>query len=208
MKTIEVAGNSVDDAVQQALLKLGVDKDKVKVKVDVLDAGSRGFLGIIGGKQARVRVSVTDTTEEIINKFLRDLIKIFDINVGYKLERQDEYMNVNFEGPDVRILIGRRGETLNALQLIVNLVVNKENDERVKVVLDAEGYRKRREETLRRLARRLSERVRRTKKNIVLEPMTPQERRIIHTELQENPWVYTVSHGEEPYRKVMICLKK
>lgn len=117
-------------------------------------------------------------------------------------------MNVNFEGPDVRILIGRRGETLNALQLIVNLVVNKENDERVKVVLDAEGYRKRREETLRRLARRLSERVRRTKKNIVLEPMTPQERRIIHTELQENPWVYTVSHGEEPYRKVMICLKK
>lgn len=208
MKTIEVAGNSVDDAIQQALLKLGVDKDKVKVKVDVLDAGSRGFLGIIGGKQARVRVSVTDTTEEIINKFLRDLIKIFDINVGYKLERQDEYMNVNFEGPDVRILIGRRGETLNALQLIVNLVVNKENDERVKVVLDAEGYRKRREETLRRLARRLSERVRRTKKNIVLEPMTPQERRIIHTELQENPWVYTVSHGEEPYRKVMICLKK
>lgn len=79
MKTIEVAGNSVDDAIQQALLKLGVDKDKVKVKVDVLDAGSRGFLGIIGGKQARVRVSVTDTTEEIINKFLRDLIKIFDI---------------------------------------------------------------------------------------------------------------------------------
>ena len=108
----------------------------------------------------------------------------------------------------MRILIGKRGETLNALQLIAGLAINKKLENKVRLILDAEGYRERREETLRRLARRLTERVRRTRSEVTLEPMTPSERRVIHMALQDDPWVETHSSGEEPYRKVIISPRR
>ena len=130
------------------------------------------------------------------------------LDVGFRVWPEEECWRVNFEGRDVRILIGRRGETLNALQLITGLAINKRLENKVRLIMDAEGYRERREETLRRLARRLTERVRRTRDDVVLEPMTPSERRVIHMALQDDPWVETHSTGEEPYRKVIISPKR
>lgn len=206
MKWIEVGANTVENAIHEALKQMGANREDVRI--EVIEEGSRGFLGIIGGKQARVRVEMKQQPGQLIEHVIDQIIQAMDLDISFTVQEGDECWNVDFEGNDVRILIGRRGETLNSLQLIANLIINKQMDERIHLVLDAENYRKRREETLRRLARRLSERVKHSRSDIALEPMTPQERRIIHMELQENPWVYTTSRGEEPYRKVIISLKK
>ncbi|HHW40182.1 MAG TPA: KH domain-containing protein [Syntrophomonadaceae bacterium] len=206
MKQIEIEAGSIEEAVKEALIKLGARREEVDI--EVIEEGSRGFLGIIGNRLARVRVKIKETPRDVIETTVQEIIYAMGIDVAFNISQSGLYWNVNFEGPDVRLLIGRRGETINALQFIVNMIVNKRLNEKVHLIMDAEGYRRRREETLRRLARRLSERVKRTKRDVVLEPMTPQERRIIHMELKENPWVYTVSEGEEPYRKVVISLKR
>lgn len=143
----------------------------------------------------------------MIKKFIDEVIEAMELSVDYNVFFVDEYWCVEFQGKDVRFLIGRRGKTLNALQMLTNLAVNRELEDRVKIIIDAEGYRKKREETLRRLARKTAERVCRTKSDVILEPMTPQERRIIHLELQDNDWVCTSSRGDEPYRKVVIRYK-
>lgn len=206
MKHVEMEAGTIEYAVREALAKLGARREDVEI--EVIEEGARGFLGIIGNKLARVRVKLKETPEEVIIRTVKEIISAMGLDVSFSVTETDSYCNVNFEGPDVRILIGRRGETLNALQFIANMIVNKRLNDKVHLVMDAEGYRMRREETLRRLARRMSERVKRTRRDVVLEPMTPQERRVIHLELQENPWVYTMSKGEEPYRKVIISLKR
>lgn len=206
MREIEVEGVSKEEALKEALRILGVDRDCVEV--EVLDEGSRGFLGIFGGRMAKIRVRVKDKVEAAIRDVVAELIRALGMDVSFEVRRSEIYWCVEFEGPDVRYLIGRRGETMNAMQFLTSLIVSRRTGEKLHLLMDAEGYRKRREETLRRLARRLSEKVRKTKKDIVLEPMSPQDRRIIHMELKENPWVYTVSRGEEPYRRVVISLRK
>lgn len=205
-KQVEIEAGLIEEAVKEALIKLGASREEVEI--EVIEEGSRGFLGLIGNRLARVRVKLKESHTEIIARTIKEIIYAIGIDVSFKISKSELYWNVNFEGPDVRLLIGRHGDTLNALQFITNIIVKKRINEKVNLIMDAEGYRQRREETLRRLARRLSERVKRTKKDVVLEPMTPQERRIIHMELKENPWVYTVSEGEEPYRKVVISLKR
>jgi len=205
MKEIVTEGSTVEEAVQNALDKLKVSRDQVDI--DVLENGSRGFLGLIGGKQAKVRVTVKESPKEIIREYFNDVIRALDFDVDFSIYYLDGYWHVDFEGEDVRFLIGRRGKTLNALQMLTNLSVNNKLEEKIKIILDAEGYRERREESLRRLARKTAEKVCRTKKDIMLEPMTPQERRIIHLELQNSDNVTTTSKGEEPYRKVVVCYK-
>lgn len=205
MREIIAEGSSVEDAVQNALRRMGVQRNQVEV--EVLEEGSRGFLGLIGGRTAKVRVQKRVTPEEVIRGFIEDVIKSMDLNVEYKICFDDGYWRVELSGDDIKFLIGRRGETLNALQLLVNLAVNKRLGEKVRILLDAEGYRERREEALRKLARRIAERVRRTKKDITLEPMPPQERRIIHLELQNKKGIFTISQGREPYRRIAICYK-
>jgi len=205
MKEIVTEGSTVEKAVQIALDKLKVSRDQVDI--DVLENGSRGFLGLIGGKQAKVRVTVKESPKEIIREYFNDVIRALDFDVDFSIYYLDGYWYVDFEGEDVRFLIGRRGKTLNALQMLTNLSVNNKLEEKIKIILDAEGYRERREESLRRLARKTAEKVCRTKKDIMLEPMTPQERRIIHLELQNSDNVTTTSKGEEPYRKVVICYR-
>ena len=205
MKEIVPEGSTVDEAVQIALEKLKVSHDQVDL--DVLESGSRGFLGLIGGKQARVRVTVKESPKEIIAEFLNDVLKALEFDADFHIYYLDGYWHVDFEGEDVRFLIGRRGKTLNSLQILTNLSVNNKLEEKIKIILDAEGYRERREESLRRLARKTAERVYRTKKDIMLEPMTPQERRIIHLELQNSDIVTTTSRGDEPYRKVVVCYR-
>ncbi len=206
MSWIEAEGNTVEEAVKAAVGDLGVSEDEVEI--EVLDPGSRGFFGILGGRQARVRVRRIMSPDQLLKDFLKNIVAGMGLDVTFEVKKKGEYWCAEFEGPDVRILIGRRGDTLDALQLLVNLAICRRVGEKVRIILDAEGYRQRREKTLRRLARRISEKVRRSKRNVALEPMTPQERRVIHMELQADPWVYTISEGEEPYRKVVVCLRK
>lgn len=205
MKSIVVEGGSVEDAVQSALKKLGVTREQVEV--DVLEEGSRGLFGFIGGKHASVSVTMKATPEQLIREFLDEVVEAMELDVEYNVFLDEGYWYAEFAGKDVRFIIGRRGKTLNALQMLTNMAVNNRLEEKIRVVIDAAGYRTRREETLRRLAQKTAERVCRTKSSVMLEPMTPQERRIIHLELQNNDCITTTSRGEDPYRKVMVCYK-
>ncbi|ACV65029.1 single-stranded nucleic acid binding R3H domain protein [Desulfofarcimen acetoxidans DSM 771] len=206
MKVIEKTGKTVEEAVSSALVELGVSRDKVEI--EILENPSKILFGIFGSKPARVKVimqlSPTDSAVELLN----NIVAAMDLTVDYTITERDNISIINLQGKDLGILIGRRGETLDALQYIINLSVNKSVEQRKKIVLDVEGYRDRREETLQRLALKLANKARQRGRNIVLEPMNSQERRIIHTALQGYDDIYTFSEGEEPYRKIVISIKK
>lgn len=206
MKEVEMTGRTVEEAVEAALKVLGAKREEVEVRV--LEEGSKGFLGLLGTRQAKVKVVLPDSPEKVIKEFLERILQMMALQAGIEIRRRDEYFLVSFHGRELGVLIGRRGETLNALQYLTNLAVNRILGQKIKIVLDAEGYRKRREQALVRLAKRLSEKVKRTGSKVVLEPMTPQERRIIHTALQHDNQIITFSEGEEPNRKVVISLRR
>ncbi|MEL7567599.1 MAG: RNA-binding cell elongation regulator Jag/EloR [Dehalobacterium sp.] len=145
--------------------------------------------------------------ETVAISFLNKIFEKLDVKVKTEVSKQEDFLYLAFNGDDLGILIGRRGETLDSLQYLTNLVVGRKFGQKYRIILDVEGYRKRREQTLVNLAYRLSEKVKRTGHNIVLEPMNPHERRIIHTALQNDQKVRTFSEGEEPYRKVIITRK-
>ncbi len=210
MKSVEIYARNVEEAINEALLQL--DKTIDEVDIEIMEVSSKGFLGILGGKQAKVRASVKADNEDNfvaeVGKVIGDITGAMGISTDIKTEEKEEYLKMTLTGENMGILIGRRGETLDALQYLVNLIANKNSTERKKIILDAEGYRQRREDTLTSLAYRLAERVKKTKQHVVLEPMNPQERRIIHTALQDDLYVQTLSEGQEPFRKVVISLKK
>ncbi|OAT79884.1 RNA-binding cell elongation regulator Jag/EloR [Desulfotomaculum copahuensis] len=206
MEEVERTAKSVDEAVNLALADLGVAKEEVDVTV--LEEPSKGLFGILGGKPARVKVAIKDTAARRAGNFLKSLFQAMDIPVELQIEEKDRLLNININGQDVGVLIGRRGETLDSLQYLLNLFVNKNQVQRCRVLLDVEGYRRRREETLERLAWKLADKARQRGRNVVLEPMSAQERRIIHTALQNRDDIYTFSEGEEPYRKIVISPKK
>lgn len=206
MKFVEITGKTVDDAIQSGLRELGVKIDKVEV--EVLEQGSKGLFGL-GAKPAKVKLTVKHDYATVAKVFLRDVLDKMDIKSEIHIKEEEDLIKVTLVGPDMGILIGYRGETLDALQYLLSLVINKENKENEykKVILDTENYRKKREETLIRLANKLAYKVNKYNKSITLEPMNPYERRIIHAALQNHPHVTTHSQGDEPYRKVVIELK-
>lgn len=206
VEVVEKTAKTISEAVNLALADLGVTMDEAEVVV--LDEPSKGLFGILGGKPARVRVSVKDTPVRRAREFLQKLFKAMALPVEMDIQEKDKTLCINIAGRDVGVLIGRRGETLDSLQYLLNLSVNKNRLERCKVLLDVEGYRQRREETLQRLAWKLADKARQRGRNVVLEPMNAQERRIIHTALQDRDDIYTFSEGEEPYRKIVISPKK
>ena len=206
MKVIEKTGKTVDEAINTALAELGVRRDRVQI--EVLENPSKGFFGIFGSKPARIKVMIQVSPSENAVDLLKNIVGTMDLNVEFSIKDKENISFINLEGKDLGILIGRRGETLDALQYLVNLSVNKSIEQRKRIVLDVEGYRSRREETLQRLAVKLANKARQRGRNIVLEPMNSQERRIIHTALQGFDDIYTFSEGEEPYRKIVISLKK
>lgn len=207
MKIIEMMGKNVDDAIGNALKELKVTIDKVKV--ETIDEGSKGFLHIIGVKPAKIRVTVKRDSLNEAKTFLNEVLKSMSMKAEVNLKYENNEIKVNLIGPNMGLLIGYRGETLDALQYLVSLVVNKRHDEEYKrVVLDTENYRAKREETLKRLASKIAYKVRVSGRVLKLEPMNPYERRIIHSTLQNDSYVYTFSEGEEPYRKVVVDLKK
>ncbi|MBC9785423.1 protein jag [Heliobacterium chlorum] len=200
--TLEKTAKTVEEAVRAGLAELQLEEKDVEVLV--LEEPSKGFLGLIGTRPARVRLTVKPDPVRDAVRFLKDVFRTMGVEAEIVPEWRDTNLFIGFKGDDLGILIGRRGDTLDALQYLVNLAVNRQGPERIRIVLDVENYRQRREETLVRLAKRLSEKVIRTGSRVVLEPMSPQERRIIHTALQGNPKVVTYSEGEEPFRKVVI----
>lgn len=208
MKEIEVAGKTVDEAVESALSQLRALREEVEI--EVLSEPKAGLFGILGGKEAVVRVKVREKPSKnlVAMDFLQKVFTELKVHADISIEEKGGYTYFNLNGNGLGVLIGRRGETLDALQYLVNLATNKQLGEKTHIILDVSGYREKRQETLTQLANKLARKAKKTSRNIVLEPMNPQERRVIHTALQNDPYVYTMSEGEEPYRKVVIALKR
>lgn len=203
--SVETTGKTVNDAILAALTELGLEINEVdKVEVEVLDEGSKGIFGLIGSKMARIKVTLKETSADCAREFLLDVIQKMGVTAELNAKEEDNNVYMELKGSNIGILIGRRGETLDALQYLTSLVVNKNSDTYKRVILDTENYRKKREETLEKLAERLAGRVIKYKKSLTLEPMNPYERRIIHSALQNNKQVRTYSIGDEPNRKVVI----
>lgn len=204
MNSLEVSAKTVEEAINEGLKALGVKKNNVKI--EILSEPSQGILKILGSKNARVKLTVLRTPEEYVKDFLNNILKIMGLNGEIKDER-DEEGNIILEvsGKNLGVLIGRRGNTLNALQYLTNVAYQRQFSlSKVRVFIDVENYRLKRKKTLEQLARNLALKALRTKKEITLEPMTPQERRIIHMALKNNKHVVTYSQGEEPNRQVVI----
>jgi len=207
VQVVEKKGKSVEEAVKAALDELGCGIEDVSV--EIVEEASKRLLGIMGSKPAIVRVSRKDKPETEAKNLLESLLK--KMQIDYQIERvewENGVARINIVGQDMGLLIGRKGETLNALQFIAGLMINRKREEKIRIVLDVEDYRKKREQNLESLALRLSEKVKQTQKNVIMRPMSSQERRIVHTVLQEDPQLVTYSMGEEPNRKVVIALKK
>ena len=263
MDYIEVRAKTIDDAITDALVQLGVTSDQLDY--EVIEKGSAGFLGINRKDaviKARKKVVVPEKKEvvtetvavkkpekkqtapvekkesvpekkveksdkkeksekaaapidyaplvENVKSFLAQVFQAMELEVEIitKVDEENRMIDVEFKGSEMGMLIGKRGQTLDSLQYLTNLAVNKQSDSYIKVKLDTEDYRKRRKETLENLARNIAYKVKRTKRPVSLEPMNPFERRVIHSALQNDKYVSTHSEGEEPYRHVVVTLKK
>ena len=207
MEYREFTGKTVEDAVMEATIKLETTSDRMEY--EVMEKGSNGFLGI-GSKPARIRARKVMETAERAEKFLMDVLEAMDLKATVSMEenKEERTLDIDLAGDDMGVLIGKRGQTLDSLQYLVSLVVNKGEDDYIRVKVDTENYRQRRKDTLENLAKNIASKVRRTGKPVTLEPMNPYERRVIHSALQNDRYVETHSEGEEPFRKVVVSLKE
>ncbi len=211
MEVREFSGKTVEEALTAATMELGLTSSQLNY--EVIEEGSTGFLGMFK-KPAVIRVSweieVEKSLTEKVQDFCDELFKAMKVETKTSIDYQEEekVMNIDLSGPNMGILIGKRGQTLDALQYLISLIVNKESEEYIRVKLDTENYRERRKATLEKLAKKIAYSVKRNRKSIALEPMNPYERRVIHSALQNDRYVCTKSEGEEPYRKVVVMLKK
>jgi len=205
MKKMIYKAESVNEAIKKGLDDLDIDRSQAEI--NIVEQGNKGFLGLIGKKQAEIEIIIEDDPIKKGKEFLEEVFSKTNIDVDINIieEKTDEEQVVyDLHSPDLGIVIGRRGETLDALQYITSLVVNKNTNEYYRIILDAEGYRERRKKTLERLARKLAQKAVNKERKVVLEPMPPHERRIIHITLKKDSRVRSYSEGEEPFRKVMI----
>lgn len=203
--TIEKKAKTKEEALELALAELGATIDEVEY--EVVEEGSKGFLGI-GSKDAVVKVTYSDTSEKRAEKFLDGLFEILGEEVKVDVSKKDNDLAIELSGPDMGIVIGKRGETLDALQHLTSLVVNRGDLDFVKVSVDTENYREKRVKTLENLAKRLAAKVVKSGRKTSLEPMSAYERRIIHATLQDHSGVTTYSIGQGTRRKVVIDLNK
>ena len=207
MAYMDFSAKTVDDAITEACQKFTVTSDKLDYVV--VEEGSSGFLGI-GAKPAVIRAKVKSSVADKAKDFLRDVFDAMDLTVviDVKYDEENRDIDIDLSGDEMGVLIGKRGQTLDSLQYLVSLVVNKDVEEYIRVKVDTENYRKRRKETLENLAKNIAYKVKRTKRPVSLEPMNPYERRIIHSALQGDKYVTTHSEGDEPYRRVVVTLKR
>ena len=207
MDYVEFSGKSVDEAITEACTTLGIESSKLDY--EVIEKGSNGFIGI-GSKPAIIKARKKEVVKDAVEEFLSKMFNAMDLSVDIQIDydEQNRNMNIELKGNEMGILIGKRGQTLDSVQYLASLVANRESDEYVRVKVDTENYRKRRKETLENLAKNIAFKVKKTRKPVYLEPMNPYERRVIHSVLQNDRYVETHSEGEEPYRKVVVTLKR
>ncbi len=210
MEFMEFSAKTVQDAITNACQHFTVASDSLEY--EVVEEGSSGFLGF-NAKPAVIKARVLVKEESVEDKaknFLKDVLASMNIpaTVEATYSEEEKTLEVVLNGEDMGVLIGKRGQTLDSLQYLVSLVVNKGTSEYIRVKVDTENYRERRKLTLENLAKNIAFKVKRTKRSVTLEPMNPYERRIIHSALQNDKYVTTHSEGEEPYRKVVVSLKK
>ena len=207
MDFVKYSAKTVNDAITQAELALGVSSGQLEI--EVIDEGSNGFLGI-GSRPAVIQAKKKFSLEGTAVDFLKDVFRTMNMEVEIDVvyDADEKTMDIDLKGDDMGILIGKRGQTLDSLQYLTSLVVNKYTEDYIRVKLDIENYRERRKETLETLARNIAYKVKRTRRPVSLEPMNPYERRIIHSALQNDRYVVTRSEGEEPFRHVVVSLKR
>ena len=207
MEFVEFSGKTVDDALTNALVALGTTSDQIEY--EVIEKGSNGILGF-GSRDAVIKVAKKSTPEDVVKDFLTDVFDKMNLEVEIitKFDEIEGVIEVELKGPEMGVLIGKRGQTLDSLQYLTNLALNRKSDNYLRVKIDTEDYRRRRKETLENLAKNMAYKAKRTKRPVSLEAMNPYERRIIHSALQNDKYVATHSEGEEPYRHVVITLKK
>ncbi|HHY76668.1 MAG TPA: protein jag [Firmicutes bacterium] len=206
MRSVEKTGRTVDEAIGAALAELGVPKSDCRI--EVLAEPSRGFLGILGTREARVRVTVKESRAELAKAFLAGVLERMNTEAAIEVRPRGDTLHLDVVGKDMGILIGRRGDTLRALEFLTNLASSKGSGEALRVVVDVSGYRKRRERELEEMARNLARRVMRTGQRAVTQPLEARDRRIVHLALQGSKRVTTHSEGEEPFRRVVISPKE
>ena len=207
MDFIEFSAKTVNDAITEACQKFVVTSDKLEY--EIIEEGSSGFLGI-GSKPAVIKAKVKSSVQDKAKDFLKSVFEAMNlvVVVDIQYDELNNTMNIDLSGDEMGVLIGKRGQTLDSLQYLVSLVVNKDIEDYIHVKVDTENYRQRRKETLENLAKNISYKVKRTKRPVSLEPMNPYERRIIHSALQNDKYVTTHSEGDEPFRHVVVVLKK
>ncbi len=209
----QYSAKTVDEAITKAAIDLGVASDELEY--EVVEKGSTGILGIFNTKPAIIKARkkfVPKTPEEIAVDFLKEVFASMNMEVGIESSVEElegeKTINIDLSGSEMGVLIGKRGQTLDSLQYLVSLVVNKDEENYIRVKVDTENYRARRKATLEKLAKNIASKVKRTRRPVTLEPMNPYERRIIHSTLQGDRYVTTKSEGEEPNRRVVISLKR
>ena len=208
MDMIEVSAKTVSDAITEACQKLGVTSDKLDYQV--VEEGSSGFLGI-GAKPAVIKAAVKKSSvEEVARVFLNDVFQAMNMEVAIdiKYNEEEKSMDIELSGNEMGVLIGKRGQTLDSIQYLTSLVLNKGKEKYVRIKVDTENYRQRRKDTLESLAKNIAYKVKRSRRSVALEPMNPYERRIIHSALQGDKFVSTKSEGEEPFRHVVVYLDR
>lgn len=207
MEYIEFTAKTVDDAIMQAALHFEVSSEMLDV--EVIEKGSTGFLGI-NSKKAVIKAKKKETVEDKVRDFISDVCKTMNLEVEIisNYDENTKDMEIELKGPEMGVLIGKRGKTLDALQDLARIVANKGTEDYVRVKIDTENYRKRRRDTIENLAKNIAHKVKKTRKSVSLEAMNAYERRIIHSVLQNDKYVTTYSEGEEPYRHVVVALKK
>ena len=209
-ESIEVSAKTVNEAITEASRKLGVTSDKLGY--DIIEEGSSGFLGL-GSKPAVISAFVKIdkiSVDEVAKNFLKDVFAAMNMEVvvDVKYDEDGKTMDIDLSGDEMGVLIGKRGQTLDSLQYLVSLVINKEVEDYIRVKVDTENYRQRRKETLENLAKNIAYKVKKTRRPVSLEPMNPYERRIIHSALQGDKYISTHSEGDEPFRRVVVTLKR
>jgi len=202
VREVTTSGQTVDEAVQSALEQLNTTRDQVEITI--IDEGKKGFLGIFGSKLSVVSVRLKKNQIEETEEFLKEVTKNMNVEVDIITTVKDNHVTFEFKGDKIALLIGKRGQTLNALQYLAHLVLNKDSDQFYRITLDAEGYRERRRQTLESLALKIAEKAIELNKKVTLEPMPAFERKIIHSTLQDRDDVSTYSDGNEPYRYIVV----
>lgn len=207
MEFKEFSAKTVNDCITAACQSFECTSDKLVY--EVITEGSTGFLGF-NAKPAIIKAGIQLSIKDNVKKFLEDVFAAMKLTVVVKIEFKEEegFMDIDLSGEEMGVLIGKRGQTLDSLQYLVSLVANKDADKYIRVKVDTENYRQRRKETLENLAKNIAYKVKRTKRSIFLEPMNPYERRVIHSALQNDRFVTTHSEGDEPFRRVVVTLKK